>query len=123
MDEVQLAARCVALVVRVIEALADLHHDEARLRDRHWLAHAAAAMVSGAQIAAVHVLERDVVAAVDDAEVEDLRDVRVIELYRELGFLDEHADELFVLRDVRQDPLDRYEPLEAFDAERLGAIN
>ena len=34
----ELAARLVALVVRVVEALADLHHDEARLRDRHRLA-------------------------------------------------------------------------------------
>ena len=74
-----------------------------------------------AQVAAVDVLERDVVAAVDDAEVEDLRDVRVVQLDRELRLLDEHADELFVLRDVRQDALDRDEPLEALDAERLRA--
>ena len=63
------------------------------------------------------VLERDVVAAVDDAEVEDLRDVRVVQLDGELRLVDEHADELFVLRDVRQDALDRDEPLEALDAE------
>ena len=39
----------------------------------------------------------------------------------ELRLVDEHADELFVLRDVRQDALDRDEPLEALDAERLRA--
>src|SRR5262249_1826819 len=39
----------------------------------------------------------------------------------ELGFLDERADELLVLRDRGQDALDRDEALEAFDPESLGA--
>ena len=79
MDEVQLAALGVALVVRVVEALADLHHHEA--------GHAAigigspvlrAAIEDRAQVPAVDVLERDEVAVVDLAEVEDLGDVRVV---------------------------------------------
>src|SRR5207253_6631705 len=88
--EVQLAAGLVALVVRVVEAFADLHHDEARLRDWHRIAELAAAIEHAAEIAAMDVLERDVVAAVDDTEVENLRDVRVVQLNRELRLLDEH---------------------------------
>ena len=77
-DEVQLAALRVALVVRVVEPLADLHDDEAGLRDRHRLAALAAQRSKmRAQVLAVDVLERDEVAVVDLAEVEDLGDVRV----------------------------------------------
>ena len=119
--ERQLPTRLVALVVRVIEALAHLHHDEARLRDRHRLAAAAAAIEDVAEVAPVDVLERDVVAGIDDAEIEDLGDVRVVQLNRDLRLVDEHLDELFVLRDVRQDALDRDEPFEALDAVGLGA--
>jgi len=119
-DEVELAAGLVALVVRVVEALADLHDDEAGLRHRHRLALGAAAIEDRAQVAAVDVLERDVVAAIDDAEVEDLGDVRVVQLHRDLRLVDEHLDELFVLRDVRKDALHGDEALEALDAVRLG---
>ena len=79
----------------------------------------AAAVEDAAQVTPVDVLESDVVATVDDAEIEDLRDVGVVELDGELGLLDEHADELFVLRDVRQDALDGDQTFEALDAERL----
>ncbi len=37
-----------------------------------------------------------------------------------LGLVDEHVDELLVLREVRQDPLDRHDLLEALDAFALG---
>ena len=120
-DEVELAAGLIALVVRVVEALTQLHDDEARLRDRHRLADLAAPIEHAAEIAAMNVLERDVVAAVDDAKIEDLRDVRVVQLDGELGLLDEHADELFVLRNVRKDPLDGNQPFEPLDSERLRA--
>ena len=119
-DERQLAPGLVALVVRVVEALAHLHDHEARLRDGHRLAAVAAAVEDAAEVTAVDVLEGDVVAGVDDAEIEDLGDVRVVQLDGELRLLDEHADELFVLRDVREDPLDRDQPLEALDAKGLG---
>ena len=79
-----------------------------------------AAVEDGPQVAAVDVLERDVVAGVDDAEVEDLRDVRVVQLNRDLRLVDEHADEVLVLRDVRQDALDRDQALEALDTVGLG---
>jgi hypothetical protein len=119
--EVDVATGLVALVVRVVEPLADLHDDEAGLRDRHRLALRARAIEDRAHVTSVDVLERDVIAVVDDTEVEDLSDVRVVQLDRDLRLVDEHADELLVLRDVGQDPLDRDQPLEALHAVGLGA--
>ena len=119
-DEVQLAPLPVALVVRVVEPLADLHHDVTGQRDRQRLAAAAHAVEDRAEIAPVDVLERDEVALLDLPEVEDLGDVRVLQLHGDLRLVDEHRDELFVLRDVRQDALDRQQALEALDAEGLG---
>src|SRR5450755_3362223 len=121
MHEVHFATGLIALVVRVVEPLAQLHHDEARLRNGHRLAELATTIEHAAQVATMNMLERDVVRAVDNSEIEDLRDVRVVQLNRELRLLDEHADELFVLRDVRQDAFDRNEPFEAFDTECLRA--
>jgi hypothetical protein len=60
------------------------------------------------------------VRAVDAAELEDLTDVRVRELPGDLRLVDEHLDEVAVLAHRRQDPLDRDDLLEAFDAIRLG---
>jgi hypothetical protein len=65
-DQAELAAALVALVVRVVEALADLHDHEAGLGDRHRLAGLAAAVEDRAQVAAVDVLEGDVVRVLDD---------------------------------------------------------
>ena len=73
-----------------------------------------------AQVPAVDVLEGDEVAVVDFAEVEDLGDVGVLQLHRDLRLVDEHRDELFVLRDARQDALERDDALEALDADGLG---
>ena len=65
------------------------------------------------------VLERDEEAVVDLTEVEDLGDVRVLQLHGDLRLVDEHRDELVVLGDVRQDALDGDQALEALDAEGL----
>ena len=61
----------------------------------------------------VHELHGEEGLAVYLPEVEDLRDVAVAESHRDLRLVDEHRDELFVLRDVRQDPLDGDELFEA----------
>src|SRR5581483_74967 len=53
-------------------------------------------------------------------EVEDLADVGVVQLNRDLRLVDEHGDEFFIFGDVRQDALDGEQALEALDAERLG---
>ncbi len=119
-DEVQLAPLGVALVVRVVQPLADLHDDVAGHRDRQRLRLVAHAIEDRAQVAPVHVLERDEEAFVDLTEVEDLGDVRVLQLHGDLRLVDEHRDELFVLSDVREDAFDRQEALEALHAKRLG---
>ena len=72
------------------------------------------------QVLAPDVLHRDEVRVVDAAELEDLADVGVVELARDLRLIDEHLDEVGVLGHRRQDPLDREDLLEAFDAEGLG---
>ena len=61
----------------------------------------------------VDELERDEVLAVHLAEVEDLHDLRVGQLRGQLGLVDEHRDEARVGRQVRQDPLDDQDLLEA----------
>jgi hypothetical protein len=66
------------------------------------------------------VLQRDEEAVLDLTEVEDLGDVRVLQLHGDLRLVDEHRDELLVLGDVRQDAFDGEQPLEALDAEGLG---
>jgi hypothetical protein len=77
------------------------------------------ALEDRAQVLAAHVLEGDEVRLVNLTELEDLRDVRVRELHRELRLVDEHRDELLVLRDGGQDALDRDETLEARLSEGL----
>ncbi len=119
MDEVQLAPLRVALVVGVVQPLADLHHHPAGHRHRQRVAAAAHAVEDRAQVAAVHVLQRDEEASLDLTEVEDLRDVRVLKLHGDLRLVDEHRDELFVLGDVRQDALDGQQALEALHPECL----
>ena len=72
------------------------------------------------QVLAPDVLHRDEVRAVDATELEDLADVRVRELTRDLRFIDEHLDEIAILAHRGQDSLDRDDLLEALDAVRLG---
>jgi len=57
-------------------------------------------------------LHGDVVLVAADAEIVDLDHVGVIELRREARLVEEHTDEFFVRGQVRQDPLDRHEPIE-----------
>ena len=119
MNQVQLAALGVALVVRVVEALAHLHGHVAGHRDRKRLGLVAHAIEDRPQVAPMDVLEGDEEAVVDLTEVEDLRDVRVLQLHGDLRLVDEHRDELFVLGDVREDAFHREEALEALHAKGL----
>jgi len=102
--------------VRVVEALAGQRDDPDAdgvgdpLPGPPGLAHDAA------QVLAVHELHGDVVGAADLTQVVDLRDVRVVEVGRDAGLVQEHLDELGVVRQVREDPLDHQVPLEALDA-------
>src|SRR5262249_44709747 len=68
-------------------------------------------------VLAVDELERDEVAVFDFAEIEDLGDVGVVQLNRDLRLVDEHRDEFFIFGDVRQNALDGEQALEALDPE------
>src|SRR6185312_14107449 len=63
------------------------------------------------------VLHREEVVAVLEADVVDLRDVRVVQRRREARFVEEHVDELRVRRELREDALDHGELLEPLDAD------
>ena len=93
-----------------------LREHEARHLDGHLLLDLADAILDLEQILAPDVFHRDEVRAVDAAELEDLTDVRVRELARDLRFIDEHLDEVAILAHRRQDPLDRDDLLETLDA-------
>ena len=69
-----------------------------------------------AQIAALDVLEREEVLVADATDLEDLRDVDVLELDRDLRLVDEARDELRVGGEVRQHLLDHRELLEPGEA-------
>ena len=66
------------------------------------------------------VLHRDEVGVVVLPELVDVHDVGVVQLNADPRLVDEHRDELFVLRHRREDLLDREDALEALDAEGLG---
>ena len=102
----------VALVVRVVQALAQLHDDVAGHRHRDLFATRTSAVEDRAHVLAVDVLEGDEVAVVDPTQVENLGDVRVRQLHGDLRLVDEHRDELFILGNGGQDAFDRNHALE-----------
>ncbi len=69
------------------------------------------------------VLHRDVVEALDVAEVVDRADVRVADVRRDLRLVEEHVDEGLLLREVRVDRLDRDVTLEARGEPHLGEVD
>ena len=64
------------------------------------------------------VLHREEVAAALDADVVDLRDVRVVKRRRQTRFVEEHVHEVLVVGVLRKDALDDDQLLEALDAHR-----
>src|SRR6185503_8417129 len=65
------------------------------------------------EVAPIDVLhDEEVRVVVRPRDVEDLDDVRVLEEQRQPRLVEEHRDELLVLRQVRQDALDRDRLLE-----------
>ena len=74
-------------------------------------------------VAPVDVLHRDEVLGADATELVDLDDVDVVEQRRELRLAHERLDEARVLREVRQQALQRDDALEAFDAALERAVN
>ena len=108
----------VAQRVRVLEAAQHLARQVRRGGGRHALAARLARAQHVDQVDAVDVLERHVIGAVDLPEVVEPHDVLVIEADGDARLVDEHADELTVGREARQDALD---DACALDAARLAA--
>ena len=120
MHDVERGAAGVALAMRVVERLADLGDDGARLRNRHRLAALAEALEQLPQVATRDVFHRDEEVVVLLSQLEDLDHIRVRELHGNARLVDEHGLEFLVLAHGGKDFLDREQPLEALDAERLG---
>src|SRR5678815_6113100 len=98
--------------VRIGQPVGQLARDEQREIDGQSLAAMGEQRERAAQVAAIDVLEREEVLVTDAADLEDLRDVYVLELDRDLGLVDESRDELLVGRQVLQHLLDHRELLE-----------
>ena len=85
-------------------------------------ARASSARWTGAEVLAVDELhDQEVLAVVTEADVEDLDDVAVLEQRQHLRLGDQQLDEPLVLRQVREDPLDRDGLLEAAGGHGLAA--
>ena len=121
MDDVQGLSLAVGELVRVGEALTDAHRDEARLLHRDRLAEGFAMLDHALEIGAVHELHHDEVRVVADADIEHLHAVRVREVRADARLVQEHADELLLLREMREHALDRDELLEALESGALRA--
>jgi hypothetical protein len=119
-NDLERTAERIALAVRVVESLEHLCDDEGRHLDRHRLLGLAQAVLDLEQVLAPDVFHRDEVRAVDATELEDLADVRVRELTRDLRLIDEHLDEVAVLAHRGQDSFDRDDLFESLDAVGLG---
>src|SRR5688572_17435036 len=104
MDDAHRLALRILLAWRVIEAFAELAADEGGQLWRQHLLEASAPVLYLEEILAPDELHRDEVALADAAELEDLADVRVRQLARDLRLVDEHRDEVAVLRHRGQDP-------------------
>jgi hypothetical protein len=119
-DDAQRRAVHLALV-RVVEALPGFDDDVDRLRDGQRLALASANVEHALEVLSLDVLHRDVEELIDLVEVEDLHDVRVVQVRGDLGLVLEHRDEALLLSEVREDALDDDRLCEAFGTDGLGA--
>ena len=107
MDETHLDLVEITFPVRVVERGGEARGDEQRQLDAEGMILFLSALDDRLQIVAIDVLHGDVIRAADLPEVVDVNDVVVVELRGQLRFIDEHLDEFLVVREVRQDLLDR----------------
>ena len=118
-DAERLVGLGVLELVGVLQRLAALDHHVDDRGGVEALALAALALDQPLQVAPVHELHHEEVRVVGRLrDVEDLDDVGVLQEQRQPRLVEEHADELLVLRQVRQDAFDRNRLLEALH--RLG---
>ena len=120
-DPERLAVGADALV-RVVQARAQAGDQRQRRIERDSAVALLCLCGEVVEILAMDVLHREEELAVVDADVVDLRDVRVLQRRGEPRFVDEHRDEAAVARELRQDPFDHDQLLEAFDPDRARQI-
>ncbi len=118
--DAELMAVGIAFVVGVVQAFTQLHDDIADLIDAQLLAVLDRTVKDRSEVSPGNILHGDVVLLVDMTEVEDLGDVGVGELPCDLGFIDEHRDELVILGDGWQDALDGQDTLKTLDTKGFG---
>jgi hypothetical protein len=122
-DDAHRLAAAVALAVRVVQAVGHLLGHERRHVDRHLEIALRALAQDLVEVGAVDELHHDVVGFADPPEIEGVGDVDVLQLHRDLRLVDEHLDELLVLREVRVDHLQRDELLEPRQPPGLGQVD
>ncbi len=109
-DDPQLPAVRAPPPVRVVERVGRLRHEVGDHLERHRLGPRAEPGRDRAQVATGHVVHREVVPAGQLPELVDRHDPRVIELHGDPRLVEEQPDELAVLRQRGEDPLDGVEP-------------
>ena len=106
---------CPLQLVREVQPLRQLRGDVQRQHLGDDLAHRGDLLDDHAQVVALDELQHDeVLAVLGDPEVVNLHDVAVRERRVDARLGEQHLDEALVLREVREDPLDGDELLEAF---------
>ena len=93
--------------VRIIEGFAALDHQVDGMGGLKPLAPLLDTLDERFEIAPVDELHHQEIRLVGDPDIEDLDDVGVLQIQGQLGLVQEHLDELFVLREIRQNALDR----------------
>jgi len=113
MHDAHQLAGAVAQLVGVVQALGDLMDHAADEAERQLALLARVLAEHREQREALEVLHHDVELVVALVELVDLADVRVRHVRRDLRLADQHRAEPAVAREVRQDPLDHEQLLEA----------
>ena len=96
----------VRLGMGVVQALGGLLGDERDEPRRQVRSLASELAENVPDVFAIYTLHGDEVVVEMAAEVVHPHHVRMLQRSGQLGFIDEHVDEVHVVRDVRQDPLD-----------------
>ena len=101
-----------------MQTLADADDDREHFGQRNRLLGFAHPLEQRMNVLAVHVLHGEEVASVDDPELEDLDDVRVLQRRRQPRLVEKQVHHLLVEGAVLADALDDGELLESLNAAR-----
>ena len=115
-NQVERRAVLAGATVRICQAVRDLAADEQCEVDRQARLAMGEERQRAAKVTALDVLEREEVLLADAPDLEHLGDVDVLQLDRDLRFVDESRDELRIGGEVREHLLDHRELLEPGEA-------